>query len=59
MDPRGFEYVTKLVDEINELQRASDLLYQVYLECGGYGEEKLSDDLRRKLNRFFKFDDSE
>jgi hypothetical protein len=51
--------IDKLVDEINRLQKGYELLEQVYLEAGGYGEDPMTDELRYKINNFFGFDDSE
>ncbi len=52
--------IDKLIDEINRLQKGYELLEQVYLEVGGYGDDgPMTDELRYKLNNFFGFDDSE
>ncbi len=50
--------IGKLLEELYKLQEAHKLLEEVWLELGPY-TEKLSDELSNKLNRFFKFDDSE
>ena len=53
------ETIDKFIDEINRLQKGYELLEQVYLEAGGYGEDPMTDELRYKINNFFGFDDSE
>lgn len=53
------DIIDKLIGEINRLQKGYELLQQVYLEVGGYGEEPMTDELRYKINNFFGFDDSE
>jgi hypothetical protein len=53
------ETIDKFIDEINRLQKGYELLEQVYLEAGGYGEDPMTDELRNKINNFFGFDDSE
>jgi hypothetical protein len=47
----------KLVDDIQDLQKAKDLLQEVWLENGK--ELNLSLELSRKLDDYFEFDDSE
>jgi len=47
----------KLVEEIQDLQKAKDLLEEVWLADGR--EVKLPFELYMKLNDYFEFDDSE
>ena len=60
-----FENMDKLMEELTRLQEAYELLGEVYSEIGPYGfdyngeKTYVSDELRRKLNRFFDFDDNE
>jgi ribulose bisphosphate carboxylase small subunit len=49
----------ELLAEIENLKQAKDLLEQVYLATGPYGERPIPEDLCWKINGFFKFDDSE
>ncbi len=51
-------HIDKLIEEIENLKEAADLLEKVWLEIGPY-TDKISDELSYKLNSFFKFDDSE
>jgi len=53
------ETINKLMDELDTLRSGCRLLEDVYLEYGPYGDGEISDELRRKINNFFKFDDSE
>jgi hypothetical protein len=47
------------ISEIQHLQEAKELLEQVFLEVGPYGDGKISRELRSKINDYVKFDDSE
>jgi hypothetical protein len=47
----------KLVDDIKDLQRAEDLLEEVW--SGQRGEVKLPFELSMKLDEYFEVDDSE
>jgi hypothetical protein len=47
----------QLVDDIQDLQKAKDLLQEVWLADGR--EVKLPFELYMKLNDYFEFDDSE
>lgn len=49
----------KLLEELGELQEARSLLEQVYHHVSPYGNRPVGAELLRKLNAFFKFDDSE
>lgn len=51
--------ITKFLEEIESLQQAKDLLEKVYLEIGPYNRDKISEELNRKINDYFGFDDSE
>lgn len=48
-----------LIDEIQRLQLAYELLEKVYLERGSYSQYSISNETWQKVNRFFEFDDSE
>ena len=52
------DYLSKLIEEIEELKEARQLLEKVWLEIGPY-TDKISDELSSQLNNFFRFDDSE
>ena len=49
----------KLLAEIEELKQAKVLLEKVFIEICPYGQNQVPDELRWKINDFFKFDDSE
>lgn len=49
----------QLLNEIEDLKRAKELLEKVYSEYGAYGDGKISDKTRYELQDYFKFDDSE
>jgi hypothetical protein len=53
------ETISKFMSDINRLKTAYDLLKQVHLEHGPYGEDPIPNELRCKINDFFGFDDSE
>lgn len=55
----SFENLENLLEDINRLKQAYNLLEQVYLEHCPYGTDPISDKLRYKINDFFGFDDSE
>lgn len=44
---------------LNELVEAEKLLEGMHLEHGAYGDGKITDETRRKVNDYFNFDDSE
>jgi hypothetical protein len=46
------------IDAIEDLERAKELLEEIWNELGPYNGV-LSDHLRYKLNNYMKFDDSE
>jgi hypothetical protein len=48
-----------LMNELLELKKAQQLLYDVWLEVGPYGAKEIPMDLLHKINDFFGFDDSE
>lgn len=54
-----FENLDKVLEEVNQLREAYELLEQVHLEHGAYGDCPIPDELRYKINDFFGFDDSE
>lgn len=49
----------EMMEEIAKLKEGNDLLEQVWLEYGPYGEGSIPDKLRYKINNFYGFDDSE
>ena len=51
-------HINNLIEEIENLKEAADLLEKVWLEIGPY-TDKISNELSSQLNGFFKFDDSE
>ena len=51
--------IDELIEEMQKLKEAKELLYQVYLEHGPYGDGEIPQELRWKINNFFGFDDSE
>jgi hypothetical protein len=53
----NIDMLLKLVEEIQDLQKAKDLLQEVRRADGR--EVKLSFELYMKLNDYFEFDDSE
>lgn len=59
MNYPNFEHITKSMEELGLLFEAKSLLEQVYMEHGPYGDGKISDKLRYKINDFFGFNDSE
>ena len=55
----SFENLEKVLEEIDRLREAYELLEQVHLEHGAYGENPIPEKLRYKINNYFDFDDSE
>lgn len=53
-----FKNIEGVMGEIAKLQKAYDLLEEVWAEAG-WGQKPLSIDLTRKLDDFFGVDDSE
>jgi hypothetical protein len=51
--------VNKLIDEMQRLKLGCQLLEEVFLGVGPYGDGEIPDELRYKINNFFYFDDSE
>jgi hypothetical protein len=51
----------KLLDEIEDLREAKDLLDTILVECGGYGYSLpgMKPETLTRVQRFMKFDDSE
>jgi|688.fasta_scaffold250321_4 hypothetical protein len=65
-DPRAMrnhpniDSLLKLVEEIQDLQKAKDLLEEVWLADMRYGQEvKIPRELSMRLNDYFEVDDSE
>jgi hypothetical protein len=54
-----FEHLENVLEDVNKLLEGYDLLEQVYLEHGPYGDCPIPDELRYKINNYFDFDDSE
>lgn len=52
------ELLNKLLDELQHLKDAKDLLESIWSELGPYNQA-LTEKTRYKLQDFFKFDDSE
>ena len=48
-----------LLEQIEDLQTAKELLEKVWVEVGPYNHDKLSDKTMSELQKYFKFDDSE
>jgi hypothetical protein len=56
----NIDSLLKLVEEIQDLQKAKDLLVEVWLADVRYGQEvKIPHELPMKLNDYFEVDDSE
>ena len=55
----NFENLEKVLEDIEKLRQAYELLEQVFLEHGPYGDCPIPDELRYKINNYFDFDDSE
>ena len=48
-----------LLEQIDDLKTAKELLERVWVDIGPYQHDKASDKTMRDLQRYFKFDDSE
>jgi hypothetical protein len=56
----NIDSLLKLVEEIQDLQKAKDLLEEVWLADMRYGQEvKIPRELSMRLNDYFEVDDSE
>jgi hypothetical protein len=51
--------IDKLLEELNRLQEAEALLKEIYSEIGPYNKAPIWDQTMTRLNKYFKFDDSE
>lgn len=54
-----FPTICSLLTEIDEFQKARELLDKVYLEIGPYQEGKLTKETWYRVRDYFKFNDSE
>lgn len=48
----------QIMEELQKLKEASDLLRDVHTQVGGYGHGKIYPETLGKINKFFGFDDS-
>jgi hypothetical protein len=49
----------KVLDEINELKLAKEILTEVYIDIGPYQDREVKDETWTRVRNFFNFDDSE
>lgn len=64
-NPDPFPSIDKLMEELAKLREAYQILYHINCYYGGYGKHTfddkccIDDETLKKLNDFFRFDDSE
>lgn len=58
-DKKEIDVLSIMLQQISSLQEARDLLESVFIEHGPYRNCAISTDTWNKVQRYFKFDDSE
>ena len=48
----------EIVEEIERLEKAHDILERVWIAVGPYNHDKIDNELMRDLNNYMEFDDS-
>lgn len=51
--------IDSIMEEINDLKEAKNLLEKIYSDIGPYKDEQVSDETWKLVRDYFKFDDSE